>query len=446
MAKRGGSRGPFWSSGGDLRWAVPCFTLPAPPPVRYILLAVMTKTWDERLAPFHLDADRRWRTLAVLGWVIVCAVLVGMFIAKPEKVTGFAPYLKGAMRWTEGLDIYSYKPNKGFVYSPLAAVFFVPFTFVPSAVANVLWRLLSAGCLLGGLWCMLRFGPFARIPGRLHGLVYLLLLPLSLSNLDSGQANPIVIGLIMAALAAACQGRWTLAALAVAGAVHWKVYPLVVGLLLMVVAPWRFSWRFILALALMAAVPFLFQKSDYVLEQYREWLATRTADNRLQYALGIAPLDLWFLVVRVLGLPLSELAYHGLRALTGAALAGFCLWGHLRGWPAGRLYGGLFAFVCAWMVLLGPASEWLTYLLLAPAAALAVTEVLAPSTSRLTRILAFAAYGILVLAVLRVGFFPKYQAAWLLALQPVGALVYTAFALRRYGPEAAAPSSPQSGE
>ena len=41
-------------------------------------------------------------------------------------------------------------------------------------------------------------------------------------------------------------------------------------------------------------------------------------------------------------------------------------------WRQVLLYGGLFAFVCAWMVLLGPASEWLTYLLLAPAAALAV--------------------------------------------------------------------------
>jgi hypothetical protein len=419
------------------------FALSAGPRLRYTHLAVITKTWDQHLAPFHLDAPRRWRTLAILGWTVVCMVLIGMFVAKPDKVTGFAPYLKGAAHWVEGVDMYSNKPNKGFVYSPLAAVFFVPFTWVPSAVANVLWRLLSVGCLLGGLWSMLRFGPFHRIPIPWQGLVFLLLLPLSLSNLDSGQANPIVIGLIMAGLAAACQGRWTLAALALAGAVHWKIYPLVVGLLLMVVAPRRFSWRFILLLALMAAIPFLFQKTDYVLEQYREWIATRTADNRLRYALEIAPLDLWFLAVRVLGLPLSELAYHALRALTGAALAGFCLVGRLRNWPVERLYGGLFAFVCTWMVLLGPASEWLTYLLVAPATALAVVEVLSPSTNRLTRMAAFAAYGILLAAVLRVGFFPKFQSGWLLALQPIGALMYLVFAARRYLPPRL---SPQTGE
>lgn len=389
-------------------------------------------SWDQRLAPFHLDAARRWRTLAIVGWLTVCVVILGIFIARPDKVTGFAPYLRGADRWLDGLDLYSTKPNKGFVYSPLAAVFFSPFTLVPPAVANVLWRLLSIACLLGGLWSVLRFGPFDRIPARFHGLVYLLLLPLSLSNIDSGQANPIVIGLLMAGLAAACTGRWTLAALAVAAAVHWKIYPLVAGLLLCVVAPKKFPWRFLLAVALMATLPFLFQKPAYVVEQYREWFTTRLSDNRLAYDLAIAPLDLWFLLVRVAGLPLTETAYNLLRAATGAAIAAFCLVGALRRWPAERLLGGLFAFVCSWMVLLGPASEWLTYLLLAPAACLAVVDVLTRPTDRITRAAALAAYAILLLAVLRVGFIPKIQTPLLLALQPLGAVAYLTYALRRY--------------
>lgn len=403
----------------------------------------MKTSWDQRLAPFYLDAARRWSTLALLGWLIVCVVIVVIFIAKPDKVTGFAPYLRGAHRWLEGLDLYSYKPNKGFVYSPLAAVFFSPFTWVHPAVANAAWRLLSIACLLGGVWSVLRFGPFDHIPPRFHGLVFLLLLPLSLSNIDSGQANPIVIGLLLAGLAAACTRHWTLAALAVAGAVHWKIYPLVAGLLLMVVAPKKFTWRFLLFLILMAAVPFLFQKTGYVLEQYREWALTRVADNRFAYPIEIAPLDLWFLLVRVLSLPLSETGYHLLRAAAGAAIAAFCLLGAVRHWPPARLYGGLFAFVCAWMVLLGPASEWLTYLLLAPAAALAVGDAFSRPTDRWTRLAAGAAYALLLLAVLRVGFVPKIQFPWLLALQPLAGIFYTIYAIRHYvfvgGEEMAAP-------
>jgi len=409
---------------------------------------VTTTSWDERLAALHLDPARRWRTLATVGWIVVCLVLIGMFVAKPDKVTGFAPYLKGATRWLEGLDLYDTRPNKGFVYSPLAAVFFSAFTLVPAPVANVAWRLLSAACLVGGLWTMLRFGPFHHLPGRLHGLVFLLLLPLSLSNLDSGQANPIVIGLVMAGLAAAGRQRWTWAALAIAAAVHWKIYPVVVGLLLMVIAPWKFSWRFVLALAAMAALPFLFQKPGYVLEQYTEWIGTRMADNRFRYPIEIAPLDLWFVLVRVMGLPLTETIYHLLRVATGGAIALFCLAGRLRNWPAERLYGGLFAFVCAWMVLLGPASEWLTYLLLAPAAALAITDALCLPLAFWVRLAAFGAYGLLLLAVLRVGFVPKLQAPWLLALQPLAGLCYTVFAVGRYlvSPACRISRSPQTGE
>jgi hypothetical protein len=387
--------------------------------------------WDARLAPFRLDSRRRWTTLAVAGWGAVAVAFLVLFIVSPNKVTGFAPYLRGAEGWLEGAKIYSFKANKGFVYSPLAAVFFTPFTFVPTAVANVVWRFLSLATLLGGLWSVLRFGPFTGIPPERRGLVFLLLLPLSLSNLDAGQANPIVIGLLMAGLAAAGRQHWTLAALAFAAAAHWKIYPVVAGLLVLLLAPWRFGWRFVLALALMAALPYLFQETGYVTRQYQLWMETRLADNRLQYDLAIAPLDLWFLLTRVLGVPVSETAYKVLQAGTGLAIAGFCAWGRLHRFPTDRLLGGLFAFVCVWMVLLGPASEWLTYLLLAPAAALAVVDTL--PRRGWERAAAWAAYGLLLLAALRVGFVPKWQSPALFALQPLAALCYAAYAVLRYG-------------
>ncbi len=390
-----------------------------------------TISWDQRLAPFHLDAARRWRTLAILGWVIVCVVIIGIFVAKPDKVTGFAPYLKGASRWLDGFDLYSNKPNKGFVYSPLAAVFFSPFTFVHPAVANVTWRLLSAACLVGGLWSMVRFGPFDRIPAHLRGLVFLLLIPLSLSNIDSGQANPIVIGLVMAGSPPPAGGidigrpgdcrRRALENLS--GRCRTAAHGDLSVEILLAVHPHSRRHG-------CSALPL--SKERLRDRAIREWVSTRFADNRFQYSFEIAPLDLWFVLVRVFGLPLSEVGYHLLRGITGAAIAGFCFWGRLRGWQPERLYGGLFAFACAWMVLLGPASEWLTYLLLAPAAALAVVEVFTFPARLWIRVTALLAYGILLLAVLRVGFVPKLQTPWLLALQPIGALCYVAFAVQRY--------------
>jgi len=387
---------------------------------------------DDTLRPFGLDRLNRWRTLALLAWGITLLVFVIMFFAKPERVTGFAPYLRGAHNWLEGDAMYSFQPNKGFVYSPLIAVFFSSLTWVSVPVANILWRLMSAGILLVGIGSVLKIGPFSDVPKHLRGLVFLLILPIAAGNLDSGQANPIVVGLLMIGVAGACAGRWTIAAIAVAGAFYWKIYPITLGMLLVLVAPVKFGWRFVLALLVMGLLPFLFQNQDYVVRQYQQWVETRMVDNRLTYPIVIAPLDLWFLLVRIGHLPLSETGYHILRLAGGAAIAGFCLYGRWKAWPKERILAGLFSLACVWMLLLGPASESLTYLILVPAAAIGVVESFSFRMHSAARIAAVIGYGFLLLAILRVGFFSKWQDAWQLALQPVGALFFLAYCLMRY--------------
>lgn len=387
---------------------------------------------DEALKPLRMDRLSRWTTLAVLGWTVMLTVFVVIILFSPERVTGFAPYLKAGHRWLEGLGIYSFKPNKGFVYSPLAAVLFSWAALIPAFFANILWRLLSAAMLLGGLWSLFRFGPFAHIPRHLRGLVALLVLPVAAGNLDSGQANAVVIGLIMIAVAAAFRERWMIAAVAVAGASYWKIYPVVLGLLLVLSAPEKFTWRLVLWLVVMALLPFLFQRPAYVAEQYQQWFATRVADNRFGYPIAISPLDLWFLMVRLGHLPLSVTAYNVLRLAAGAGIAWFCLCGWRNGWPGERTFGGMFCFVCVWMLLLGPASESLSYLILVPAAAIGFVESFSIRIRPGARVLAVLGYGFLLLAVLRVGFFPRLGIPWLLGLQPAGALFYLGYCLHRY--------------
>ena len=82
------------------------------------------------------------------------------------------------------------------------------------------------------------------------------------------------------------------------------------------------------------------------------------------------------------------------------------------------------------MVLLGPATENHTYLLIAPAAALALVESFGRRQVAL-RILASVAYLLLLLAILRIGFW-KVDDAWLLALQPFGGIALLCYALPRY--------------
>ena len=127
-------------------------------------------------------------------------------------------------------------------------------------------------------------------------MVYLLLLPLALGNLDVGQSNPLAIGLLMLAIAAVRSNRWNVAALCVAIPTFFKIYPLAVGMLICVIAPRRFVWRLLLALLLLAVAPFLFQHWTYVSDQYRAWIETRIADNRCSYPAKYTPIDLWFIL------------------------------------------------------------------------------------------------------------------------------------------------------
>jgi len=368
---------------------------------------------------------------AMVGWLAALAALTVGILASADRKTNFTRYALAGQKWLAGADLYSTTPNKGFVYSPVSAVFYMLASFLPGAWGKVFWCLISAALLLYGLYALLRNGPFTQIPARFWGVVFLLILPLSLGNLDSAQANAFVIGLIMITVAAFSAGWWMVAAFALGIAVYWKIYPLAVGLLLILLEPKKFTWRLLLALVVLGCLPFLAQKPSYVVDQYHDWITTRTGDNRLEYALNIAPLDLWFVLVRVGHLPLNQTVYHLMQLAGGGLVAVYCLYGRIKQWPKERLLGGLFTFVCLWMVLLGPATENHTYLLIAPAAALAVVESFNLRQKAL-RILACAAYLLLLLAIVRIGFLPKVNNPWLLALQPIGGIILLLYASNRY--------------
>jgi len=376
--------------------------------------------------------DRFWNPVAILAWTVALSAIIGKIVASPERVTNVNRYLKAGRAWIEGSPLYIYTPNKGFVYGPFSAVCYALASYLPDVWTRILWCLLSAALLLGGMWAMMTSGPFSQLPTRRRGLAFLLVLPLALGNFDSAQANAFLLGLIMIAFAAASAERWTIAAIALAVAVHWKVYPVVAGLLLILLFPRGFTWRFVLAVVITGLIPFLFQNASYVIDQYRLWYDTRTADNRLDYSLAIAPKDLWFVLVQAAGLPISQTVYRVIQAVVGLAIATYCLWGRVNDLPKERLLAGTFSLVCAWMTLLGPASELYTYLLVAPAVAFEMVAAFSKRGDAVSRSLVLAAFLFLLAAILRVGFFPRYDNPYALSLQPLGALFFLVYALRKY--------------
>jgi hypothetical protein len=322
------------------------------------------------------ERARNWAQLAVTLWVIVVTAVAVRSLLRPRDRTLFTTWARAGQDWENGEDLYrsSWEPHQDqFRYSPLVAVSLVPFGHLSEGVGGAVWRLLNATVLLGGFAWWLRntqAGPLR--PGE-AAIAFLLLLPLSIGSLNNGQPNPLVIGLLLIAAAAANRDRWWLAALCVMGATAWKVYPLAVGLLIVAGFPRRFGPWLALALLAWLLLPFLFQRWDYVLRQYQLWFARLGGDDRKVWPPHMAYRDLW-LLLQVCHIHISTTLYTLVQGATAAGAAGIVVLARRRGWERREVLLAVVVLGCCWMTLLGPATESATYVVLAPVLAWAVLE------------------------------------------------------------------------
>src|ERR1700675_3316735 len=147
--------------------------------------------------------------LNILVIALWAAVLLGISIRiglSSHSHDVFGTYADAGHRWTASQPLYTY--TRGFVYSPLVAAFFAPFSWLPISLGSVLWRLLTAAIFVGAIFWWLHAAINRQIPKSSYVFVFLLILPLSLGNFNNGQVNPMIIGLLMIAILAASEKRW----------------------------------------------------------------------------------------------------------------------------------------------------------------------------------------------------------------------------------------------
>jgi hypothetical protein len=167
--------------------------------------------------------------------------------------------------------------------------------------------------------------------------------------------------------------RWNLGAAAAATAGLIKVYPLSVGMLLAAVYPRRFAARFAAAFMIGLAIPLGLQKTEYVWKQYWLWLQCQFADNRANYPISLTYNDLRQLL-HLMQLPISASQYFALQLVSAVTIAVLCVAQRRAGGPRAQLLYTILSLACCWMVLLGPAVEPATYILLSPVFAWEILE------------------------------------------------------------------------
>jgi hypothetical protein len=261
-------------------------------------------------------------------------------------------------------------------------------------------------------------------------VLFLLVLPFAIGNMNNGQANPLVLGLVLAGVAAAAGHRWNWAAAWTALACFLKIYPVAMGLLLSAMYPRRFAGRFALMLAGGLLLPFLLQRPAYVAAEYDGWVRSVLGDDRSILAAEFAYRDL-ALLCRAWLIPLSPGGYRAIQVLAGAGIAVLCLAGRRGGWQEHRTLALLFTLGSCWMTLFGPATESCTYLLLAPALAVAVREAWLPGGSVAARVTVMVCYGLMAVATAAC-WFPAGRSFQALGPQPAAALVFLVYVLTRW--------------
>ncbi len=373
------------------------------------------------------------RTLPIWVWLAVAVICcMRAYLSPPTRHSVYPNYSVAGRSWIQGKDTYGiHRDENGGVirhmsayrYSPLVSALLVPLGLLPDDLGGVLWRLFNYVCFLGAFaWFVREVLPDAEFWGAKGvAALWILLVPLCVSSMNNGQANVLLMALILAAGAAAAQQRWNLTSLFLAGAGLLKIYPLAIALLMLVVFPRQLGWRFLSALCLGLVLPFAMQHPGYVLEQYENWLQILLVDNRMTFPMNEGYRD-FYLLTRFVGDPMQPTAYLALQLSTAAGVAGICLVAKLRRLPGPQLIQTVLALGCCWMTVFGPCTESCTFILIAPALAWALVDAFQPGRplwSRWSLVLVMLMFQ----ANITIAWFPDGR-NWLYGLQPLAALLF----------------------
>jgi hypothetical protein len=373
-----------------------------------------------------------WPRWALTLWLILGIAVSVRTLVQPEKHTVYPIFVTGAHRWWQNLPLYVKQPPLDyFRYAPTFAVCMTPFGWLDLRTGGILWSWVNLAVYAAGLWCFVRdVLPVSWTPARRAGF-FVLALAGGLSPIWNGQSNPLVIGLLLLAASAFVCEQWWTASILLTLPVVLKLTPLVVGLMFAALWPRKLAGRLCVALGVAALVPFLTRSPGTVLEQYAGWL-DQMHELRDQRWIGFR--DAWAGWVTAchfvswqdgpvpLETSIANPAYRVVQVLAAGCVLAWCLRQRRHNLSKRRLITVTLGMGVAWLMLFGPATEFPTYVLLAPLLSWAILEETNRAWARL------AVYGAAVL-ILVLGWNAIGQALTGLPLAtvtlPLGTILFT---------------------
>lgn len=297
-------------------------------------------------------------------WLVLTMVLTVMVVLKRGERTVTGNYRLAAEKWAVSDRSVYENPISGFLYFPQGAMVFMPFTWLPLAVGEVLWRYAAIALVLTGLWRVAQAGREMGWPS-LWALMAVLALPACLASARNGQTNLHLVGLFLHVGVDLYRGKNGRAALGLCVALALKPIALVPILLAGALFP-KLRLKLASGLIIFLLLPFVRFDPGYAWEMTGACLEKLKTSSQPDYH-DFCDLEGMF---RTWGMEGPAWLWTGIRALMAPITLAFA-WMSLRrlGGPLGPLAVMIWG---AWyLVLFNPRTEANSYALLGPWVAVA---------------------------------------------------------------------------
>jgi hypothetical protein len=362
-------------------------------------------------------------TLPIIAWSawIILLIAVSILVVHTPLRSIFDAYRDGVHRWWAGQPLYNAADPRGFVYLTSSPLLFTPFVLLGAPWDDLLWRLCSVALFLFGVWRLLRIIVPERAPIAM-AVIMLLILPAAGVNVQRGQAEMAMAGMMFPGAADAAQRRWWRGAAMLC--LGFALKPLALVLILLYGALFR-PLRLPLAIGVLVvlAAPFLHADPAYVLAQDRAMIDT------LLFAAqpGITRFNDIAMMLHRFGIDLPPTVMLAIR-VGAAALTLWLALAAVRRMPHEEAAITVLALAVTYLVVFNPRTELGSYMNLAALAGLSA----AGAWARGQRATAVA------LALLMLGLGTQSYGNWIYRptdvwLKPLLGLVYFAFLARRIG-------------
>lgn len=359
-----------------------------------------------------LTQPRDERNAWCLWGLLFLTIAIGILTGRTSTVT--LQYATASNHWLRGDNLYR-SDGHGFLYLPQAAILFIPFTMLPSALSEIAWRIVTVGFFAAGVFRLCRMAE-TESDVRLFPLVTCVTIPLAWSAARNGQATLIIAGLMMLAASELSRENWRRAAILLSIGLAYK--PLILVLILLVGGIYRpMLGRLLVGIGAVIAIPYVTGDWHYATGQYIAFA------GMLGAAVHEGTYHTWahlFGLLQTVGIEVSGPVQTVIR-IVAALLTLLAGWLAHRRLPASRCSQYLFALAGCYLMLFNPRTENNTYSLVAPAIGLLCAEAfLAQRNPALGWVLLVLASGIVGSYEIGRRLVPAANPVWLAPLMCVG--------------------------